>query len=100
MRRVEDRAEDTEEEEHVKVKSEGIARAIRGQSIAGRRAEGRTRQRTGRAGTNLAHGLWTSRSLDEGKCGVISSRRTGRRAAYRAGQRAIRAGRRGCIGKP
>ena len=51
-------------EEQVEGKSEGISRAIRGQGSAGRRAEGRTRQR---AGTNSAYGLWISRSLDEQK---------------------------------
>ena len=73
-------------EEQVKVKSEGMSRAIRGQSSAGRRAEGRTRQRAGRTGTNSAHSLWISRSLDEGKDRVIRFQRAGRRAAYRAGQ--------------
>ena len=87
-------------EEQVEVKSEGMSRAIRGQSSSGRRAEGRKRQRAGRAGTNSAHGLWISRSLHEGKGGVIRSRRAGRRAAFRAGQRTRRAGRQGCMGKP
>ena len=87
-------------EEQVEFKSEGMSRVIRGQSSAGRRAEESMRQRAGRAGTNSAHGLWTSRSLNEGKGGVIRSRRVGRRAAHRAGQKAIWAGRRGCIGKP
>ena len=82
----------------VEVKSEGMSRAIRRQSSADRRAEGRTRQRALRAGTNSAHSLWISRSTDEEKGGVIRSRRAGRRAAYRAGQRARRAGRRGCMG--
>ena len=72
-------------EEQVKVKSEDMSRAIRGQSSAGRRAKGRTRQSAGRAGTNTAHGLWISRSLDDGRGGFITSRRLGRRAAYRAG---------------
>ena len=39
-------------EEQVEVKLEDMSRAIRGQSSAGRRAEGRTRQSAGRAGTN------------------------------------------------
>ena len=84
-------------EELVEVKSEGMSRAIRRQSSADRRAEGRTRQRALRAGTNSAHSLWINRSTDEEKGGVIRSRRAGRRAAYRAGQRAGKAGRRGWI---
>ena len=62
-------------EEQVDVRSEGMSRAIRGQNSVGRRTEGRTRQRAARAGTNTAHGLWISRSLDEGKGGVIRSRK-------------------------
>ena len=69
-------------EEQVELKSEGMSKAIRGQSSTDRRAEGRATQR---AGTNSAHGLWISRSLDEGKGGVMGSRQAGRRAAYRAG---------------
>ena len=76
---------DTEEERASRAQVGGHVKG-RGQSCAGRRAEGRTRQSAGRAGTNSAHGLWISRSLDEGKGGVIRSRRVGRRAAYRAGQ--------------
>ena len=70
-------------EEQVEVKSEDMSRTTRGQSSAGRMAEGRTRQSAGRAGTNSAHGLWISRSLDEGKSGVIRSRRVGWRADIR-----------------
>ena len=73
-------------EEQVNDRSEGMLRAIRGQSSAGRTAEGRTRHRAGSAGTNSAHGLWISRSLDEGKGRVIRFQRAGRRAAYRAGR--------------
>lgn len=92
VRRVEARAEDTEERRASKGQAGGNVNGNQRSEQHRQKGRGRTRQRVGRAGTNLAHGLWTSRSLDEGKCWVIRSQQTGRRAAYRAGKRAIRAG--------
>ena len=73
MHRTEARAVDTEEGRVSRGKFGRHAKAIRSQSSAGRRAGGRTRQVAGRAGTNSAYGLWMSRSLGEGKDGVIRS---------------------------
>ena len=62
-------------EERVEVKSEGMTRAMRGQSRVGCRAGWRARQRAGSAERNPAHCLWISRALDErwGRANNIST---------------------------
>ena len=74
-------------EEQVEVRSKGMSRAIGGQKGRGENEAERRESRT-----NSAHGLWISRSLDEGRGGVLRSKRARRMAACKGGQRARRAG--------
>ena len=102
MRRVEARTEDTEEGRASKGQVGGHVKG--NQRSEQRRQKGRGENETeDRQGRNKLS-TWFM-DMDKQKPGqremrIIRSRRAGRRAAYRAGQTAMRVGRRECMGMP